>query len=225
MPVEDIRALERTRRDYDRVAGAYDELVRSDQSSTHLLSTAIITVFAEMVRAQGSQSAVIDVGCGPGQWTEHLNHLEVRAYGVDLSPEMVALARRHRPDLKYEVGSMLDLSAADGSVAGILASFSIIHLPPEVLPAAFAEFARVLEPGAPLLIGAQVTDVDPGATGWVRYDEHRASPSYRWTLDALAERLRQPGFREVARLRIVPLEVGKPPPGYLLTRYQPGPES
>ena len=38
---------------------------------------------------------VADVGCGPGYVTHHLHDAGVDAFGIDLSPEMVALARRH----------------------------------------------------------------------------------------------------------------------------------
>lgn len=210
-------ALERTRVDYDTVAQAYDDIVRHDETSTHMLSTAMVTTFAQLMLALHPDAVVVDVGCGPGQWTDLLERLGVRAYGVDLAPEMVAIARRYRPDLRFDVGSMLELSAADMTVGGILAHFSMIHLPPDLLPSAVAEFARVSRPGAPLLVGMQITDVDRDGTGWVRYD-HKASPSYRWTLDALAEQLRNNGFHEVARLRIEPLPAGNPPNGYLLAR-------
>lgn len=218
MPDQD--PLDRVRVDYDAVAQAYDDIVRNDDSSTHLLSIAMVTTFAQLALGQATPAEVVDVGCGPGQWTDQLDRLGIHAHGIDLSPQMIAIARRHRPDLRFEVGSMLDLPAEDASVDGILAHFSMIHLPPDLLGSAVAEFARVARPGAPLLVGVHITDGDPDETGWVRYD-HRASPSYRWTFDALAERLQHQGFSEVARLRIEPLDEAKPPPGYLLTRYQP----
>lgn len=61
---------------------------------------------------------VADVGCGPGYVTGHLHELGVDAFGIDLSPEMVAIARRDHPDLRLEVGTMTDLDLADESVAG-----------------------------------------------------------------------------------------------------------
>ena len=214
--MQDFEYVDRTRRDYDGVAQAYDDLVRHDDSSTHVLSTAMITAFAELVRASDSGAEVLDVGCGPGQWTEHLHELGVPVSGIDLSPTMVAVARSHRPDLKFEVGSVLDLPTASGSAGGVLAHFSLIHLPPHLMPAALAELARVAAPGAPLLVGFQMTD-GYASEGWVEYG-HRASPAYRWTLDALAELLSRQGFSEIARMRVEPLSEGNPPPGYLLTR-------
>ncbi|MFZ0120625.1 MAG: class I SAM-dependent methyltransferase [Pseudonocardiaceae bacterium] len=42
---------------------------------------------------------VADLGCGPGRLTAHLHSLGLSLLGVDLSPSMVALARRTYPDL------------------------------------------------------------------------------------------------------------------------------
>lgn len=93
----EIEALDRTRRDYDEVAELYDDLVRRGDEVTDVLSTAMINGFAELVRIGGSAGEVLDAGCGPGQWTDHLDRVGIRANGIDLSPAMVAIARRYRP--------------------------------------------------------------------------------------------------------------------------------
>jgi SAM-dependent methyltransferase len=212
--------VERTRRDYDAVAEVYDDLVRRGDDPTGALTTAMITAFAGLVQAGGSDAAVLDAGCGPGQWTDHLDRAGVRTRGVDLSPAMVAIARRYRPDLRFDVGSITDLDAPDRSVAGVLAHFSVIHTPPDLLPGVLAEFARVIEPGGPLLIGVQITET-AGSEGWVPYD-HKASPSYLWDLDALGERLGAHGFTELGRMRLAAPAPGRPPAGYLLARSGAG---
>src|SRR5947209_2868925 len=64
-------------------------------------------------------------------------------------------ARAAHPELRFEVGSMDalgPLGIADGSLGGVLSRYSIIHLPPEGLPAVVAEFGRVLAPGGHLLL-------------------------------------------------------------------------
>ena len=101
---------------------------------------------AELVRA-GGNGPVADVGCGPGWVTAILARLGLDAFGVDLSPRTIALARRTHPHLRFEVGSMLALDLADGSLGGLLACYSIIHVPWELRPKLFAEFHRVLAPG------------------------------------------------------------------------------
>lgn len=101
---------------------------------------------------------VADVGCGPGHVTAHLHSVGLTAFGVDLSPGMVEVARRDHPGLRFDVGTMTALESADGTLGGIVAWYSIIHTPPEVLPTVFAEFHRVLAPGGHLLLGFHVGD-------------------------------------------------------------------
>lgn len=210
-------ALDRTRRDYDEVAALYDDLARRNVDEvTDTLSRAMVNAFADLVRIGSAAGVVVDAGCGPGQWTEHLDGAGLQVHGVDLSPVMIEIARRYRPDLSYEVGSMLELDASEGSVAGVLSHFSMIHTPPGLVPSVLQEFARVLKPGGALLIGVQIVDTaEPD--GWARYD-HRASPAYLWTLDALTAHVRDHGFAEVGRLRIVAPDADKPDAGYLLAR-------
>ena len=47
-----------------------------------------------------------DLGCGPGHLSAHLSSLGLAAFGVDLSPAMIELARAAHPELRFEVGSM-----------------------------------------------------------------------------------------------------------------------
>jgi SAM-dependent methyltransferase len=98
------------------------------------------------------------VGCGPGQVTARLHELGVDAFGIDLSPAMIDVARRDHPGLRFEVGSMTDLRLADASVAGLLAFWSLIHIPDETVPSVFGHFRRVLRPGGPLLLSFHVGD-------------------------------------------------------------------
>ena len=87
-----------------------------------------LAVFAELVGDAGS-GPVVDIGCGPGYVTRHLRALGVDAFGIDISSQMVANARRDHPDIGFEIGTMTDLALADGSLAGVLAFWSIIHVP------------------------------------------------------------------------------------------------
>jgi SAM-dependent methyltransferase len=71
--------------------------------------------------------------------------------GADISPGSVVVARRCQPGLTFRVADMCDLPAGDGSLAGIVAFYSMIHLPRPGIPVALAEFRRVLTPGGALL--------------------------------------------------------------------------
>ncbi|GAA1384274.1 class I SAM-dependent DNA methyltransferase [Catellatospora chokoriensis] len=145
-----------TRTSYDTVADSYSDLTRDALAAEpHLIAG--LGLFADLVRAAGA-GPVADVGCGPGHITAHLHRLGLDVFGIDLSPAMIEVARREHPGLRFEVGSMTDLDLADGSAAGLLAFWSLIHVPDEAVPGVLGQFRRVLRPGAPLLVGFHVGD-------------------------------------------------------------------
>lgn len=146
--------LRDTRTSWDTVAAAYAEHFRDDHLANPL-DRALLDYFAALVTASGG-GPVADVGCGPGRTTGYLRDHGLDIFGVDLAPGMIDVARRERPDLRFEVGSMLELDLPDGSLGGLLAWYSTIHFPLDQLPAVFAEFQRVLIPGAPALLAFQV---------------------------------------------------------------------
>lgn len=145
-----------TRTSYDTVAVSYADQLREALAGEPYLRAAL-ALFAELVHATGG-GPVADVGCGPGHVTAHLHEMGVDAFGIDLSPAMIDLARRDHPNLRFEVGSMTDLHLADASLAGLLAFWSLIHVPDDAVPTVFSHFHRVLRPGGPLLLGFHVGD-------------------------------------------------------------------
>lgn len=146
--------LTTTRTFYDAIAEDYADLFR-DELAGRPLERALLGVFAELVEGDGP---VADLGCGPGRTTARLASLGLPVFGLDLSESMLAIARRENPGLRFEQGSMLELDLPDGALAGALSFYSSIHTPVDRLPDLFAEFHRVLAPGAPLLVAFQAGD-------------------------------------------------------------------
>src|SRR5262249_32128589 len=50
---------------------------------------------------------VVDLGCGSGVWARELSRHGYDVFGVDISPAMIALARKTSPRARFEVGSFL----------------------------------------------------------------------------------------------------------------------
>ncbi|MEV4683656.1 class I SAM-dependent methyltransferase [Streptomyces kurssanovii] len=146
----DLSYLAAVRESYDTVAAAYARQV-TFPAELDPLSRAVLAAFAEDVRTAG-RGPVADVGCGPGRVTAHLAGLGVPAFGIDLSPAMVELARQAYPGLDFTVGSMTALAIDDDELGGILAYYSVHHTPPELLPVVFGEFHRTLAPGGRLML-------------------------------------------------------------------------
>jgi SAM-dependent methyltransferase len=190
-----------TRISYDTVAVSYATEVRAALAAQPYLRAGL-ALLADMVRAAGD-GPVADVGCGPGHVTAYLHELGLDAFGVDLSPAMIDVARQDHPRLRFEVGSMTDLQLADASVAGLLAFWSLVHVPDEEIPGIFGHFRRVLRPGAPLLLGFHAGDGSRLKTqGYgghpMKVHVHRRQP------DRMAAWLRNAGFAIEAQLLLGP---------------------
>jgi SAM-dependent methyltransferase len=150
--MSELGYLDTTRSSYDAVAAGYSALFVDDLPGEPV-KRSMLGLFAEL-----AAGPVADVGCGPGHVTAFLRGRGLDVFGVDLSPGMVDQARANYPALRFEVGSMTALSAADCGLGGLNAWFSTIHVPDADLPGVLAEFHRVLIPGAPLMLAFQTGD-------------------------------------------------------------------
>jgi SAM-dependent methyltransferase len=133
---------------YDRVAEHYateyfHELKRKP------FDRELLDEFADSVRGKG---VVCELGSGPGQVARYLKDRGVDVRGVDLSPEMVKVARSLNPDISFSRGDMLALDLDDGSIAAMVLFYSVIHLNREDVTEAFREMRRVLIPGGTLFM-------------------------------------------------------------------------
>ena len=179
--------MEQVRRAYGIMAHQYIELFGSI-AEVHADDLALID------RHLSIPGAVLDVGCGPGHLTAHLRSLDVDAIGIDLVPEFIDHARATHPDGRYELGSMHCLPVPDGSIAGLLAWYSLIHVPPDDLDSVLAELRRSMVEAGTLVAG--FFDADKT----VAFD-HQVVTAYSWPVDEFSSRLRRAGFTEVERRR------------------------
>jgi SAM-dependent methyltransferase len=206
--------LRTTRAAYDIVAVDYARLLGAELAGKPL-DRAMLAAFAELVLAGGA-GPVGDLGCGPGRVTAHLDSLGLSAFGIDLSPEMVAVARRTYPGLRFDEGSMTALDLPDGGLSGIVAWYSIIHTPLEGLPEVFAEFRRVLGPAGHLLLAFQVGDervrLEHAYGHDISLDAYRLSPGQ------VTDLLARAGFAVDSRLIREPVAPEKLQQAYLLAR-------
>jgi len=97
------------------ISSFYDELVakhgddpRSCDYGSSRSQAVKFDVIADAADLTGL--SVLDVGCGLAHFADHLErrYPGVEYAGIDLSPQMIAQARARRPDLRLEVGNLLD---------------------------------------------------------------------------------------------------------------------
>ncbi|MEV7319042.1 class I SAM-dependent methyltransferase [Streptomyces sp. NPDC093970] len=206
--------IETTRTSYDAIAKDYS--AANADLPTQPVDMSLIGAFAQLVKANGT-APVADLGSGPGHITAHLHGLGVPAFGIDLSPAMVALAREAHPGLRFHQGSMTSLDLPDETLGGILALYSIIHVPDTHLPAAFAGFHRALVPGGHVLLAFQKSE-QPGLHITERFG-HRIDLHCYWRpAYVVSDMLVKAGLEVAATLIREPLDQEKWPRAFVLAR-------
>lgn len=132
---------------YDARAAEYVDLLGAIES-VHVCDKALIAEWARGVRGP-----IIDVGSGPGHLSEFLRTQGCDVRGIDPSNAFIESARMRFPKCDFAHGQVADLQASDGEVGGILAWYSLIHLPPREFNAALGALAAALAPGGTALLG------------------------------------------------------------------------
>ena len=119
------------------------------------LDRAVLGAFAEMAAGRG---VVGDLGCGVGRVAALLHDHGLPTVGVDVSPEMLAIARSAHPAIPFAAGDLAALPLATASLGGAVCWYSIIHTPADGLGDIAVELRRVTSPGAPILVAFQTAD-------------------------------------------------------------------
>jgi ubiquinone/menaquinone biosynthesis C-methylase UbiE len=128
------------RKVYDLASIAYESIFFDDLSDARWLD--------RFTKAMPAASTILDVGCGPGNFTVYLGSRGLRPVGVDISFEMLAVGRSHR-GVHYPLiqGSMEHLPFSTGVFDGVLVAYSLLHIPKDRVPSVLRELRRVCRAG------------------------------------------------------------------------------
>ena len=104
----------------------------------------------EAVARWPTPSRVLDAACGTGRHTALLVELGHTVAGIDISLEMLAVARDKVPGARFLEGSMLPLPFEDGEFDAALSALALSHFVEPDGPV--TELARVVRPGGNIVI-------------------------------------------------------------------------
>ena len=130
--------------------------------------------------------AILDIGCGAGRpIASHFMKQGYAVFGVDSSPEMIAMCENSFPEREWRVADMRSLKL-ERTFDGLLAWDSFFHLSFDDQRRTFPVFAAHAEPGAPLMFtsGPEHGEAIGALHGEPLYHASLAGEEYRALLAA-----------------------------------------
>jgi ubiquinone/menaquinone biosynthesis C-methylase UbiE len=144
---------------------------------------------------------MLELGCGTGTWSEFLVQLPIHLTSVDISPDLLAVARQKitAPHAEFVEGDVEKLPFAAHSFDAICGLSVLHHLD---LPKVLGELHRVAKPGArlwfsePNMLNPQILVQKnvPLIKRWLG-DTPNETAFFRWPL---ARALKRAGFEEIS---------------------------
>lgn len=128
-------------------------------------------VLAAVLAGATPGGVVLDVGCGPGQGVAFAQARGLSAIGVDVTPEMLTVART-RVGAPMVQADLRSLPFAAHSFDAVIAWYALLHVPRASMAGTLAGIRRVMRTGAPLIIGLHGGSHDvtePSGISWCQY--------------------------------------------------------
>ncbi len=137
---------------YNTIADLYTDKYFTDTSDFEHIDR-----FISAVKPRGS---ILEVGCGSGQFSKYLGSKGFSTIGIDLSDSMLSLAKKKVPEGTFQVMDMRSLSFEDVVFDGIIAPYSLIHIPDDEVVATLKGFHRVVKKSGALCVVVQEGEKD-----------------------------------------------------------------
>lgn len=126
-----------TRQSYDQTAHEYQENTLKLQPE--MTAKAFLSYLAP-------ESTILDLGCGPGRDSKFFVDKGYEVIGIDISPQMIALARNSVPQANFLVSDIESLKLNNESIDAIWASASLLHVSKKAMSGVVENLYRILKP-------------------------------------------------------------------------------
>ncbi len=142
---------EQNRNTYDKIASDYYKDHKDDTWDNDFLE--------DFIKHLPLSSKILDLGCGPGIESKKMSDKDIDVCGMDLSPELIKIAKEHTPKATFIIGNMLEtFPFVNNSFDGVFAKASLLHIPKDKIHLVIKEMARVLKTGGIIHIAVKKGD-------------------------------------------------------------------
>ena len=129
--------------DYNDIAIEYSEEFDNDTSDNKYIDK-----FLQCLNGK----KILDVGCGTGRDCKYIEQKGYDVIGIDISKEMLKIAKEKYPKGKFAIMDMTNIDYPDNTFDGIMANCSLFHIPEELLSQTIESFKRVLKNNGKLFL-------------------------------------------------------------------------
>jgi len=203
------KLIDKTRDDYNLIAHHFASTRKFNWSDT-------TEPIRELRLTKGDK--VLDLGCGSARLYELLKEYDIQYYGMDISNELIKIARDNVPKGRFEVGDMLETPYDDNFFRSVISIAVVHHVPTaELRQKAFDEIFRITKPGGNIMITAwyfwetkkYLKLIDAAAEEhlpygdfympWKTGDGHEVTKRYfhAWNIQELKDVIQKSGFKDV----------------------------
>lgn len=137
---------------YDKIAGKYTRKYFNDLTDLPYID--------RFLKKLPSGARILDIGCGPGTFTKYLLEKGFNVEGIDLSEEMIKIAKVKVPKANFKLMDMRRISYPGNFFDGLLAAYSLIHIPTEEMIDTLRGFKKILKPNGSMMIIVQGGEPD-----------------------------------------------------------------
>ncbi len=121
---------------YNHIADLYTDRYFDISSDTDLVE--------RFLKQLPTQAKILDIGCGPGNFTQYLVSKGFQVEGIDIAEEMLRVARAHLPQVAFTQGDMSALPYPDQSFDAVFSAYSLIHIAQADIPKTIIGIQKVL---------------------------------------------------------------------------------
>ncbi|MEA3430918.1 MAG: methyltransferase domain-containing protein [Nanoarchaeota archaeon] len=129
---------------YDKIAKQYAEAF--SESSEYIDKFLVLLP---------KNAKVLDLGCGAGIDAGYMTSKGFEVIGIDLSKEMLRLAKQKFPKIDFRQQDSRDIDFHANTFEGILAACSLIHITKKDVPALLKKLYQILKKDGTIYVGLQ----------------------------------------------------------------------
>lgn len=129
---------------YEALAGEYETKFADELEHNDFDRAFLDAAIGSIPRGE----IMLDLGWGPAQVSKRVLAAGGAAVGIDLTPAMLAIARRHAPLLPLTGGDVLAMPFRQRIAAAAIAWYSLHNLPRLLMPLALTNYGASSAPAA-----------------------------------------------------------------------------